>query len=198
MKFFLLLALTAHLFGCASYHLGHYKRHLPGGYDRVAIPMFTNKTDEVGIENYFTKALKFEFERSRLATVTSKEHAQIIIEGFIKSVDYVGGSPTKYDEKEGLQTPTNSNTNPLPKGTTLFKSYTASLVVQLVAKKVSDNTIIWTGDFSSSKGFSGALIGSPQYNYANPLYNQSARVQTIEKQAKEMMLEAHDRMTENF
>lgn len=185
------------LSGCATYHLGHYKRSLPGGYDRIAIPMFSNKTAEVGIESFFTKALKMEFERSELATVTSKNDAQVILEGVVKTVNHTGDTPTNKDDTAGLETPLVTG-NPLPQGTSLFKSYTSSVVVTIVARKVADNSVLWQGDFSSSKAFSAALLGSPQYNYANPLYNQSARVSTIEKQAKDMMLEAHDRLTENF
>src|ERR1035437_6307494 len=65
--------------GCASYHFGHYNRAVPGGYDRVAIPMFENITQEVSVETYFAEDLHREFERSLFFKVTAKNHAQPLL-----------------------------------------------------------------------------------------------------------------------
>jgi hypothetical protein len=201
MKFALILLLVTSSFGCASYHLGHYKRALPGGYDRVAIPVFQNKTEEVGIETFFTKSLRTEFERSHLATVTSKNDAQVIIEGVITKSEFVGGAPTNRDDTAGLQTPNvldPNYPNPLPVGTTLNRSYSSNLVIKIFARKVADNSVLWQGEFTSSRSYNAPLIGSPQFAFSNPIYNQSSRISTVEQQAKDLMAEAHDRLTENF
>lgn len=189
---------------CATYRFGHYKRNLPGGYDRIAIPVFQNKTDEVGIETYFTRSLRTEFERSGLAHVTSKSDAQVILEGTIVGLSISGTDGTQYGDS-GLQTPNPrtdpdllSNKNPLAKGTTLNRTLNSNITVRITARKVSDNGILWESDFNSSRNFYAALIGTPDLTYANPLYNQNAKVITIEKQAQDMMSEAHDRLTENF
>src|ERR1700677_2748110 len=73
---------------CGSYQFGKGARTIPGGYDRVAVPMFVNKTKEIGIEPYFTESLRTEFERSHVASVTSVADAQLVIEGVITSVTY--------------------------------------------------------------------------------------------------------------
>jgi hypothetical protein len=127
--------------GCASYHFGHYKRALPGGYDRVAIPMFVNKSEEVGIEAYFTESLRTEFERSRLAKVTSKNDAQVILEGTITGTSFMGNTPIQpytpeLNTPDKIQTPLagppasptpTPNPNPLPANTLLNKFYSATV-----------------------------------------------------------------------
>jgi hypothetical protein len=192
------------LSGCASYHFGQYKRALPGGYDRVAIPLFLNKTQEAGIETHFTESLRMEFERSRLARVTSKNDAQVILEGTITATSYTGGvSITGGDQSsKEIRTPYPvdgaANTNPLPQGTFLNKEYYTTVTVRLVARKVSDNSVLWEGDFSSQRQFFAPLIGTPGINTANPLYMNTSRQETVARIAKDLMSEAHDRLTENF
>lgn len=190
------------LSGCASYHVGHYKRALPGGYDRISIPMFHNKTDEVGIETFFTKALRTEFERSNLARVTSSNDAQVILEGTVSMVTYTGSNPTSLGEDSpGIRTPNPVDPltpNPLPKGVTLNRTYTSQVLVKITARKVADNSILWQGDFTSQRNYAAPLIGSPTLTSANALYNQNSRIDTMERQAKDLMSEAHDRLTENF
>lgn len=195
--------------GCASYHLGHYRRTLPGGYDTVAIPMFQNKTVEVGIETFFTKALRTEFERSGLAKVMSKNDAQVVLEGTITKLAFVGSNGTQYGDtnlqtKNPLPDPTSTppglvtNLNPLPRGTTLNKTYSSTVFVTIVARKTADNSILWQGDFTSQRNYSAPLIGTPSLTSSNALYNQNSRDNTLERQAEDLMSEAHDRLTENF
>jgi hypothetical protein len=207
-----LAAIITGVTGCASYHFGQHKRALPGGYDRVAIPLFSNKTQEVGIETYFTESLRMEFERSRLAKVTSKNDAQVILEGAIVVTGYTGGvAITGGDQtSKEIRTPypitlppsgsgaATENTNPLPQGTFLNKEYYTTVTVRIVARKVSDSSVLWEGDFSSQRQFFAPLIGTPGLNTANPLYINTSRQETVARIAKDLMSEAHDRLTENF
>ena len=214
LKFLMFLAFLPLLLlelGCASYHFGHYKRTFPGGYDRVAIPVFQNKTSITGIESYFTQALRMEFERSGMSLVTSKADAQVILEGSVDTASFNGSAPTSYSaDPTGIQTPNAppyptagyptgpAYPNPLPLGATLNKTYTSNSMVTIVARKVSDNKVLWTSTFTSSRNYSAPLLGSPSLTGANALYNEISRTDTIQKQAKDMMTEAHDRLTENF
>lgn len=191
--------------GCSSYQFGQHKRALPGGYDRIAIPTFSNKTQEVGIETYFTEFLRMEFERSGLAKVTSKNDAQVVLEGVVTSTAFVGGVAITGGDAESkeIRTPTRipgapDNPNPLPKGTLLNKEYYSTVVVHIVARKVSDSSVLWEGDFTSQRQFFAPLIGLPGLNTANPLYINTARQDTVARIAKDLMSEAHDRLTENF
>lgn len=206
------------LAGCATYHFGKGARALPGGYDRVSVPMFVNRTQEVGIEPYFTEALRTEFERSQAAHVTSEVDAQLVIEGTIISVIYTPTIQINY-QSTGLISPTGHQfpgaplpgatpalqTNTLPYTAVLNSQYQVVVTVRLNARKNSDHSILWTSDFVSQRQYLAPLLGlpslpngTPGLNTAAPLYNQTSRVETIALLAHDMMSEAHDRITENF
>ena len=199
------------MLGCGSYELGHGKRAVPGGYDKIAVPMFKNRTPEVGIEAYFTQNLRSEFERSRLAKVVGKNEAQVILEGVISKVSYTPAAQTsnaKYDLQAPSPIPYPNHpeiTSPLPDNTILNTQYATSLVVDIIARKVSDNSVLWRGSFTGQRQYLAPLLGTPRLasgapalNTSSPLYNQSSRTDVISRMAKEMMSEAHDRLTENF
>lgn len=211
---------------CGHYQLGHGNRTLPGGYDRVSVPMFLNKTHEVGIETYFTEALRLEFERSDLAKVVDRKDAQVVLEGVITHLSIVPTLQAQPDSSDLLTPdPINPATgqpypdpkalraggepektfNPLPKHTVLNKQYSVTLTVSVSARRASDHSILWSGNFTSTRPYNGPLLGTPTLldgtpgiNTAAPLYNQVARQDTIARLAKDMMAEAHDRITENF
>jgi hypothetical protein len=196
LKIKTLLLLTLALSGCSTYHFGKGGRALPGGYDRVAIPMFVNKTQEVGIEPYFTEALRTEFERSNAATVTNKIDAQLILEGTIMTVTYspsiqINSTSTGLITPPGHQisvpVPTTVNgvttnvytpqTNPLPANDVLSTQYQVVVTLKLIARKNSDNTVLWSSDFSTQRQYLGPLLGTPTLadgtpgiNTASPLY----------------------------
>jgi hypothetical protein len=208
----LLISSSVLIGGCSSYQFGNAKSAMPGGYDRVAVPLFVNKTQEVGVEAYFTESLRTEFERSKLAKVTSKTDAQVILEGTITSVQFtptllVAAQPPDYSKPDQYQNleivapdtaSATGKSNPLPANTILSKEYQTSVTVSIVARKVSDNTVLWRGDFSGQGIYAGPLIGTPSLNASNAIYNQSSRQTTVSRIAKDMMSEAHDRLTENF
>lgn len=200
---------------CGTYQFGKGSRTIPGGYDRVAVPMFVNKTKEVGIEPYFTEGLRTEFERNHTASVTSLADAQLIIEGIITNVAY---TPTIQlnSQSTGLTAPPAHlisvpvaqptpnppllvpQTNPLPSTAVLNTQYQIVVNIKIIARKASDQTILWTSDFTSQRQYLAPLLGTPVINTAAPLYNQNSRVETIATLAHDMMVEAHDRLTENF
>ena len=82
MRYFIILALSLFWAACA-YRFGYGDRSLPGGHQKVAIPVFENQTSLVGAETYFTNAIIREFVRSKVAEVTSKDQSQAVIEGII-------------------------------------------------------------------------------------------------------------------
>ncbi len=195
---------------CGTYQFGKGLRTIPGGYDRVAVPMFVNKTKEVGIEPYFTEGLRTEFERSHTAAVTSLADAQLIIEGIITNVTY---TPTIQlsGQSTGLTAPSShlfvvpvpngtpaQQTNPLPSTAVLNTQYQIMVNVKIIARKTSDQTVLWTSDFTSQRQYLAPLLGTPVINTAAPLYNQNSRIEVITTLAHDMMVEAHDRLTENF
>jgi hypothetical protein len=176
------------LLACA-YHIGDRGRALPGGYDQIAIPVFSNKSDEVSIETYFTNALRREFERSKVARVTSKDEAPVTLEGEITKVQVIPSAQALAGQNLG---------NSLPGNTVLNTEYRVLLTAHLRLRRHSDQKIVWEQEFNREHVYDGPQIGADFINSANALYEQSSRLQTISQLADEMMEEAHDCLTENF
>ncbi len=182
-------ALTAAILlttGCA-YHFGLAERSLPGGYSQLSIPVFKNKSAEVGIEPLFTNALIRRFARSQVASLTENDGANVTLEGTIVKVDTSQGA---IQDSHLLPT--------LPSAAVLVTQYRLMVTAVIVLKRKSDEKILWQGSFANEKVYDPPRIGTPVVNSANATYNQSARTQTLSLLAEEMMAEAHDRITENF
>jgi len=72
------------LWGC-GYKMVGKETHLPPGVSSIAIPTFTSKTLEPGVEVPFTQAFLKEFIRDRRVKVVDRAEADSILEGIIKS-----------------------------------------------------------------------------------------------------------------
>ncbi len=174
--------------GCA-YRLGSPERRIPGGYTLIAVPMFTNKTQEVGIESLFTQAMRKEVERSSLARVTSKEESQAVMYGEIVSIRNVSGSEvTKSDSGYG----------DLPIGVVLTKEYRIFVETKITLKRSSDLAVLWQGGFVGERRYSAPAITKQPINTADPLYNHSAIIQNIQLIADDSMAQAFEQLSENF
>ena len=174
--------------GCASYRWGEVDRNIPGGYRTVAVPVFKNRTQEAGIEVYFTNALVREIERGRIGRVVDSKDSETTLEGIIDSVTYT--APTKVEAES-------SNLN-LPRGTVLTTEYRIFVHTVLRLRRNSDQKILWESSFDGERSYQAPRIGEAGLNSSNATYNQSARYQNIQAMASELMNEAHNRMTENF
>lgn len=188
LRFASLAAVALGATGCA-YHLGAGSRSLPGGYRQMSIPIFKNRSQEVGAEVAFTQALQQEFRRSNVARVVDDPLAEVRIEGEVSAIDYI---------PESKRTAGSAPGGFLPEGTVIASRYTIQTVVQVSVVRRSDGEKLWAGSFRREKSYEAPLVTLSGVNTVNPLYNLSARRQTIELLANEMMVEAHSRITENF
>ncbi len=188
LNLFIALLLTCLVTSCA-YRFGSPERRIPGGYHLLAVPVFTNKTQEPTIETYFTQAMILEVEKSSLAQVTSKEESQAILLGEIKNLEYVLGTEI---------TPTTPGFTDLPTGTVLVKEYRILMTTGMKLVRSSDMAVLWEGEVHGEKRYPAPIITKSVLNTANPLYNQSARYLNIQELSKDMMSEVYERMTENF
>jgi len=59
----------------------------PGGIKTVCITIFENRTSETGAESIFTNDLIYEVTRAGKAILTSKDRAEAILSGVIKSMN---------------------------------------------------------------------------------------------------------------
>jgi len=177
--------------GCA-YKFGYQQRDLPGGFKELAVPVFSNATQQVGIEGAFTNALVRQFARSRVAKVTTAEAAPVFVRGRIMSVDYIATSQVDANREEE-----NIKFN-LPENTALTVAYRVLLKTRVELVRQSDQKVLWSSIFDNERVYTAPQVGLAVINSVNPLYNQSARLEVIEQMAHDMMADAHDRMTENF
>lgn len=172
-----------------SYRWGFRDRAVPGGYKEIAIPVFKNKTSEVGIESDFTNALIRRFERSQVATVTSKATAPLRLDGVIETLEVKSGPAVKGER---------GSKNALPVDTVLTSVYELKLTARIRLRRQSDEKVIWESVFSEQRNYQAPRIGESVVNSANATYNQSARHFVLTQIAEELMQEAHERITENF
>ena len=170
-----------------AYRFSNLDRELPGGYRVVSVPIFKNLTYEPGIEADFTNAFILELTRNRKISVTSSTESPIKIEGIVETVSYVPIYPQ-----------TSSEIPTLPEGTALNSEYRILVTVFVKMVRTSDRKQIWAGRFQGERRYSAPRVGSSGLNSVNPLYNQSSRRITIAEIARDMMLEAHNQLTENF
>ncbi len=181
------LPLVFALSGCA-YHLTGPNRSLPQGYHQMSVPIFKNYSQEVGVEVSFTNSFIQEFRRSQVAKVVDPAQAEVVIEGEIRSIGYTGSGKIDLVTKD----------TKIATGPVLATAYDIAVVVGITVRRLSDKTVLWAGEFNRTTTYSAPQVTLAGINTVNPLYNLSARRQTIDSMANDMMAEAHDRITENF
>jgi hypothetical protein len=174
--------------GCA-YHLGSSERTIPGGYKQISVPIFKNRSQETGVEVALTNALIQEFQRSRIARVVDNSLSEVAVVGTIDSIQYLPGAK---------RTSGDSSAPFLPLGTVIASEYRILMTVTVELKRQADGIQLWSGTFSGERTYVAPQVTLAGVNSVNPLYNLSARRQNIETMAGDLMIEAHDRITENF
>ena len=182
----ILTLLSGSLSGCA-YRVGVAKRSIPGGYKQISIPIFKNRTQEVGIEMAFTNALIQEFQRSRIASIVDNSLSEVAIIGTIEAIQYLPGAKA-----------ISGSSNYLPDGTVIATEYRILMTINVKLVRQADGTALWAGSFIGERTYAAPQVTLAGVNSVNPLYNLSARRQNIDILAYDKMVEAHDRITENF
>ena len=171
--------------GCAYRFSGHDRR-LPGGYDRISVPMFKNLTQETDVETYFTTAILEELQRDPFSKIVSKEEAQVVLEGSLNNVQFV------QEAAEERAVPGQERKVFLVGGYRIF------VTVAMQLKRVSDQKLLWSGTFGGEKQYPAPQVTAEGLDTANPNYNHSARLQNLKILAKDVMTQAYINLTENF
>ncbi|MBL7542510.1 MAG: LptE family protein [Bdellovibrionaceae bacterium] len=173
--------------GCA-YKVGQKFRSLPGGYQRLSIPVFKNKSMEPGAEAILTQALKEEFFRSTVLKVVSDNEAEVRLEGQIEALRYDPTSTVIESDQK----------NQLPTGTVLTSSYIMNVILNVKLVKTATAEVLWQSQFSSSRQMSASQVTYAGINSVNPIYNQNAKRIVLESVAYELSNQIHNNLTENF
>ncbi|MCB0370782.1 MAG: hypothetical protein KDD45_15495 [Bdellovibrionales bacterium] len=193
MGFILGLIVVLFLNSCA-YKIGQRFRSLPGGYQKLSIPIIKNKSFEPGAESIFVQALKEEFLRSTVLKVVPDAEAQVRLEGEIESIkNEASGS-----EKPAEENITSTSTNYLPRGTVLTTSYNLTMIINLKLVKIATHEVLWQSRFVSTRAYTASQVTVAGINSVNPIYNQSAKRFVIEGLSSELSNQIHNNLTENF
>jgi hypothetical protein len=171
------------LTGCGYQWGNRGSEILPGKYREIAVPMFKNKTQEVGSEVYFTNAIIEEIARSPNA-ITSSDKAEIVLEGELSRIEITG---------EGL-----ANVEALPKLVELVSSYKLLVEVHIRVRRKSDQSLLFNQRFTGERTYASAQIGDARFNSANPNYNQSALHENLKIISVDLMTKAYNLMTESY
>jgi TolB-like protein len=189
-RFFGLVLSLVFCSSCA-YQLGVTGRRFPGGYSTVEIPIFKNLSQEPGAEIAFTNSLIQEVERNKIARVVDSSHqpgAPLVVRGEISSIQSLASAPVQKTEQ-----------NPyLPEGAVIASVYRVVVTAQISVVEKNSGKVLWKSSFQGESSYAAPQVTIARLNSVNPLYNLSSRRRIIEIIARDMMVEAHDRMTENF
>lgn len=183
---FVLLALIFSLSSC-SYQWGNQGQRLPGGYKKIAVPVFRNNTSEQGIESFFTNAILKRLSQSSVFEITNMDGAEVILEGNIEKIVVTRSGDIDSESKLIL-----------PDYVVLSSTNTVELYVSLVLRHSASGKSLWQSSFVTSVSYKAAQVGAPVINSINPLYNKSARSENLALAAEDLMASAYSRLTESF
>lgn len=197
------LILAISILSSCSYRWGYGERSLPGGYTKIAIPVFSNTSQFVGIEAAYTNALVHEFAKSKVARIVDKKNSEVFVDAAIVSVEVVHQGSRSIDsgnvgevDPDIVDDPENAIR--LPVNTVLTTEYRVNTNTRVTLRRTIDRKVLWQGVLRGERVYPAPQVGLGVVNSVNPLYNHNARINVIEGMSGDMMAEAHDRMTENF
>lgn len=182
-----LVLLFALLMSSCAYKVGQKFRSLPGGYQRLSIPVFKNKSMEPGAEAIVTAALKEEFFRSTVLKVVDDNNAEVRLEGLIETLKF-----------DSMAIKESDNNNHLPIGTVLATTYNMVVVINVKLVKTGTSEVLWQSQFTGSRPMNASQVNIAGVNSVNPIYNQNAKRLILELVANELSNQIHNNLTENF
>ncbi len=170
-RLFIALVCVALLFifsGC-GYHFPGRGDFLPPEIQGINIPIFINKTAEVGIENYFTAALVEEFNRSKRIRVVREDQADATVKGVIKSYNSV---PISYDSQGRV------------------KEYRCSVTIEVSLVEKGSGEVLWR---------SSEMRDREEYSAdPNILVTEFREREAVKRMAEDLMEEVHEGIFEGF
>ncbi len=177
-------------FGCA-YKLSSTSDGLPGNIQSVYVHPFKNLSNEPGAEVFFTESLKKEIlSSSKIQLKSSDGNTDGYIKGDITEIRILSSDDSVIEATKDAKF--------LPYGTVLSTQVKVEVRVRVELWSNKDKKVVWGSDFVQAINYTPPQITLPVVNSANNLYNLSARRQTLESLAQQMMQLAYDRMVDNF
>jgi outer membrane lipopolysaccharide assembly protein LptE/RlpB len=163
-----LLVLGMMLFGGCGYQMVGKETHVPPGLNSVAVPTFSNRTLEPGIEVPFTQGFLREFINDRRVRVVNRREADSILEGVIKDFQIYSVS---YD-RSGIAL-----------------EYQTTVVIDLTLKKQSGEILWKEQNFSETRWYRTST---------SVLTSESNKVAAIQQIGRFMAERIRNRFFSNF
>jgi hypothetical protein len=127
MKFFCSLVLLFCLSGC-GYHFSGYSGQLPGGAERLYIPLFVNKTNESRLETRFASQVSEVFSRNKkILQVETREDSEAVLLGTVRSYK---NKSLSYDRRDDIGT------------------YLSKMIIDVELRETETNQLLWEGSIS--------------------------------------------------
>lgn len=122
--FFIMLGILS----ACGYHFVGRETNLPPDISSLAIPIFTNYTDQLGLESEITRALLERFISSKRLIVQEEKTADAILTGQVKSFQTISVAVTK--------------------GFLVTSGYRAIITIEIMLKKKSNGEILLKEEIS--------------------------------------------------
>lgn len=166
MRSVLFLLLLFCFMGC-GYHFPGQSGTLPGNVEKVYISLFENKTSEPSLENTLTNRISEVFSRNnKISQVEKQNEAEALLQGTIRSYS---SRALSYDSDDDIG------------------KYRATIVVDVILKKILDEEILWTGTVNWSEDYSSSSDKNNQQDL-----EQSAIDEMTLRLAEEILYELLD------
>jgi outer membrane lipopolysaccharide assembly protein LptE/RlpB len=146
MRTLLVVALLLLIAGC-GYHFSGKGGALPGGVQRLHIPLFVNQTAKPQLENRLSSRVSEVFARNgNISLVEQHSQAEAVLEGTIISY---AARPLSYNQKDAIS------------------EYRATMTVEVKLRQVKDGRLLWSGTSSWYENYSAASDKGLQYDREN-------------------------------
>jgi hypothetical protein len=127
MKFFSCLVLLLCVSGC-GYHFSGHAGNLPGGVEKLYIPLFVNKTSEPRLETKFASQVSEVFSRNKkISQVEKREDAEAVLLGTVRSYK---NKSLSYDRRDDIGT------------------YLSRIVIDVELRQTENDQLLWSGSVS--------------------------------------------------
>ncbi len=113
--------------GC-GYHFQGEAMNLPSDVRSLAIPLFSNRTPQTGIESEITRALVDKFISAKRLSISKQDSADALLTGAVKSFFTTSVTVTG--------------------GTQVTTGYRATLTVEVLFQRQRDGKILWKDELS--------------------------------------------------
>lgn len=135
MKYLVAALLFFSLVAC-GYHFPGYGGSLPGGVQKLYIPLFVNQTSKPRLEALLSNDVSDAFARNKnISQVEVSEQAEAVLEGIISSYSTRALS---YDNNDDIS------------------QYRATMVIDVSLRQVSDGRLLWQGTLTWKDNFLAA------------------------------------------